>query len=110
MRIAQAVVATRLRIERDIVGSRLACRASRRSTLCNREKNSTIWTAALDELDELAELEDQKRLFTDVNKVHGDRLPWGIWELKGGEESIPSVVPELISLAVWVCQDIFFHV
>ena len=69
MRIAQAVVATRLRIERDIVGSRRARRASRRSTLRDREKNSTIWSAALDELDELAELDDQKRLFTDVTKA-----------------------------------------
>ena len=65
-RIAQAVVATRLRIERDIVGSQQARRASRRSTLRDREKNSTIWLAALDELDELAELDDQKRLFTDA--------------------------------------------
>ena len=33
--------------------------------LHDREKNSMIWSAALDELDELAELDDQKRLFTD---------------------------------------------
>ena len=46
--------------------ARRACRASRRSTLRDREKNSTIWSAALDELDELAELDDQKRLFTDT--------------------------------------------
>ena len=45
--------------------TRRACRALRRSTLRDREKNSTIWSAALDELDELAELDDQIRLFTD---------------------------------------------
>ena len=45
---------------------RWAHRASRRSTLRDREKNSTIWSAVLDELNELAELDDQKRLFTDA--------------------------------------------
>ena len=69
------MVATRLRIERDIVGRRRARRASRRSTLHDREKNSTIWSAALDELDELAELDDQKRLLLMVTIMNWYPLP-----------------------------------
>ena len=68
------MVATRLRIERDIVGSRRARRASRRSMLRDREKNSTIWSAALDELD------DQKRLFTDA-RLSRSMWPEGPWQL-----------------------------
>ena len=41
------------------------------------------------------------------NKVHGDRLPWCVWKLKGGVESIPSVVLGFILLAVRACLDVF---
>ena len=34
--------------------------------LRDREKNSTIWSAVLNELDQIAELDDQKRLFTNA--------------------------------------------
>ena len=75
-------------------------RASRQSTLRDREKNSTIWSAVLDKLDELVVHDKQKRLFTDAQATDGvldflistrvGRLPgvamFGVMEEESGTE------------------------